>query len=205
MKWIIAFLGNPGCEYEKTRHNAGWIVAGGAYPDAPFQMNKYANAEIARIATSYFEIKSEINNLEEGDRTLIGCELILVKPHTFMNNSGDAIAYVAQKELIPSGNIIAVYDDIDIPIGKFKVSIGGGDANHNGVKSVVVRRGKNGFVRIRIGIGDPHRIQPLHGFVLGSFIDPEMYTISKLAPTVKEVIEMIVQQGAVMAQNKWNK
>jgi PTH1 family peptidyl-tRNA hydrolase len=185
--YLVVFLGNPGSEYAHTRHNAGWIVADEIFSDVDWKMDKYANAEIAKI------------EVEVGDDTKA---VLLAKPQTFMNNSGDTVKYLAKEHELQTQNIIVVYDDIDVPLGGVKLSAIG-KSNHNGIRSVISKLGTEDFVRIRVGIGGGSG--PLHDYVLGRLAMDEEITLQNTALGIQKVIKGVVRNGIVLTQNGMKK
>lgn len=138
---LIAGLGNPGKKYEHTRHNVGFLMVDYLY--------KTLNAE-SRISKKWK--KSKKHNAEIAECVINDEKTILVKPLTFMNDSGRSLQSLAADYEIPHHDIMVIHDDIDIAFGKFKVKSGSGDAGHNGVKSIVAHLGTRSFIRVRIGI-----------------------------------------------------
>jgi PTH1 family peptidyl-tRNA hydrolase len=183
MKYLIVGLGNPGTEYEKTRHNAGWIVIDNAYPNLEFGRDSYANAGTAT----------------EGD-------LLFVKPATFMNLSGETVQYFVDKKDYAPENIIVIYDDIDLALGKFKISFDRGSGGHNGIKSIETYLGSREFIRIRIGISktleDGTFVKPN---VLGKFEPIELEQLADVSKKVKLAIETILKEGKGKAMTEFNK
>ncbi|WP_373740612.1 aminoacyl-tRNA hydrolase [Neisseria sp.] len=146
---LIAGLGNPGGEYEHTRHNAGfWFLDELAWQwKAVFKEEKKFFGEVARAARP------------EGD-------VWLVKPNTFMNRSGQAVAALAQFYKIKPEEILVVHDELDIPCGRIRFKLGGGNGGHNGLKDIQARLGTPGFYRLRLGIGHPGDRNLVVGYVL---------------------------------------
>ena len=182
MNYLIVGLGNPGTEYEKTRHNAGWIVIDHAYPNLEFGRDSYANAGTATAG-----------------------DLLFVKPATFMNLSGETVQYfVDKKEHLPE-NIIVIYDDIDLPLGKFKISFDRGSGGHNGIKSIETCLGSREFIRIRIGISktleDGTFVKPN---VLGKFESSELEQLAEVSKKIRLAIETIVKKGKEKAMTEFN-
>ena len=190
----IVGLGNPGDKYTKQRHNVGWMVLDGLVDvfglPAPVTSGKYSG------------------RISEG--AIVGQEVTLLYPDTYMNNSGTAV-----RKLVPNGeegNIILIYDDVDIPIGEFKLSVGRGDGGHNGVKSVIGSLGTKDFIWLRVGIaatgffGGAKRPtgEKLPRHVLGDFKKREQTAVDEVALKMKEVIEMIVSEGIDKAMNEYN-
>jgi PTH1 family peptidyl-tRNA hydrolase len=188
--YLVVALGNPGEKYEQTRHNAGWILADLAFPNLEFGRNSYANAGVAKTSISNQEVQ-------------------IVKPATFMNESGVSVEYFIKKENILPEHIVVIYDDIDLPIGKMKISFDRGSGGHNGIKSIEAHLGSREFIRIRIGIskllnppaGGGELVKPN---VLGNFESSELETFKTLAPKVKLAIETIIVQGKEMAMTEFN-
>lgn len=182
---IILLLGNPGTQYENTKHNAGWIVADEW--NLSWSGNKYAECEEAR----------------EGD-------LVFAKPKTFMNESGrTALWYKKEYELKPE-DFVVVYDDVDLPVGTVRVSFNRGSGGHNGIKSIEQALGNPAFVRIRIGVahvdeeGKASVPGLRHDFVLSSFSSQEKKVLETLAPKVETIIKTIVKDGYEKAMNTFN-
>lgn len=191
MKYLIVGLGNPGDEYAKTRHNAGWIMLDEMFPDAEWGRNSYAQAGTAKA-------------------TLADQEITLVRPATFMNESGVSVQYFVDKENILPENIIVIYDDIDLALGKFKISFDRGSGGHNGIKSIEAHLGSREFIRMRIGISKLVEVseQGTVTFskpnVLSNFEAGEMEVLQKLATEVKKATETIIKEGKEKAMSVFN-
>lgn len=157
MKLVVA-LGNPGKEYEKTRHNAGWLV-----------LDKLIDSEGPSVKKSP-KLQAEIFDYKIG-RT----KVILAKPLTFMNNSGIAVGLMMNFYRLMPKDIIVVHDDKDIPVGEIRVQTNRGPAGHNGIKSIIEQLGTKDFTRIRIGVGPQEKepIQVISNFVLNKFSKEE--------------------------------
>ncbi|MSU75374.1 MAG: aminoacyl-tRNA hydrolase [Candidatus Magasanikbacteria bacterium] len=134
--YLIVGLGNPGKEYERTRHNAGFLVLDALAGDESWSAGKKAQALF---------IKTEINNKR----------VELLKPTTFMNNSGVAVTYAMKNHNLTPNDIVVIHDDKDIPLGEFKIQRDRGAAGHNGVLSIIKHLSTKNFLRIRVGIGFP--------------------------------------------------
>lgn len=173
MRYLVVGLGNPGKEYEKTRHNVGWLVLDAAYPGLAWSRNSYANAGIAK----------------DGD-------LVLLKPATFMNESGFSVDYFIKKEGFLAEHCIVVYDDIDLPLGKIKLSFDRGSGGHNGIKSIESYLGSREFIRIRIGISKLLENGELaKPNVLGNFESGELEIVQDLSEKVRNIIEVLQTKG----------
>ena len=164
---LIVGLGNPGNEYSKTRHNVGFMAVDYFAPnDATWKKEKNA-----------LTTRTEINNKN----------VILVKPQTFMNNSGDAVGPLMTFYKIPLENIIVIHDDMDLKLGTYREKTGGGSAGHNGIKSIDNAIGSE-YKRIRIGIGHPRDFEsPIDpsDWVLGKFDDEQLKQIQSVIKSIK--------------------
>lgn len=171
MKLIVG-LGNPGKKYERTRHNVGWTAL-----DMLAEENTWATSTKAQAEY----LKKEIS----------GKQVELLKPNTFMNNSGLAVAYAVKKHALPLSSVIVIHDDKDIPLGETRVQRGRGAAGHNGVQSIVDHLGSNDFWRIRIGVAPTDQSIPdTADFVLGKFTKDEQ---QRLRPVLHNVIQEVTK------------
>lgn len=184
---MIVGLGNPGLRYEKTRHNVGFMVLDALLKkltpagEGIWEENKKFNALVARA----------------------GDDLILAKPLSFMNASGGPVAKLVRFYQVKPFGLYLVHDDVDLPLGKIKITVDHGSAGHKGVESVIKSLGSQNFVRIRVGIGNDRRVAA-DKFVLMPFT---IWERAKLRPVVKksvEAIEMILEEGVEKAANKYN-
>jgi len=171
---FIFGLGNPGEKYEKTRHNVGFIFLDKlqkewSFPD--FKFNKKFNAEISERKRSLPFFQKIIPSDQDNHSA------ILIKPQTFMNRSGESVEKIIHFYKQPANKIIVIHDDLDLPIGKYKISEGSSSAGHNGVQNIIDCLGTNDFFRIRIGIEIPDGRQsrriPGQKFVLQNFSPQE--------------------------------
>jgi PTH1 family peptidyl-tRNA hydrolase len=186
---LIAGLGNPGREYEKTRHNLGFIVidAFAQKLGLTWQLHPQCEAQVARWEKSR------------------GVTWLLVKPQTFMNESGSAIAALARFYKLAPADVTAVYDDLNIELGRVKVTTTGSDGGHNGVASLLSHLG-DGFIRYRIGIGpkSPPQID-LKDFVLGKLSPTELSLIEKTLIYYTDGLSLLIDSGAAQAMNQLNR
>lgn len=185
MKLIVA-LGNPGNQYLFTRHNAGFI----------------AIDYIAKEAREEFKLeqkfKCELLKLNYNSQNLI-----LIKPQTYMNLSGDSLIKVMNFYKISIKDIIVIYDDISLNLGKIRFRESGTSGGHNGIKSIInVLGGDNKFHRLKIGIGP--QTKPSEQYVLESFSDQELLLLKDVCKTVKNALEYYLDFGIQKAQNKYN-
>ncbi len=186
-EFIIVGLGNPGKKYELTRHNAGFLFA-----DLLADKN---NEKISKI-----QFKSVTANI-----TLGGHRCLLMKPQTFMNNSGEAVKQAAAFYKIPPENIIVVFDDISLPCGKMRIRRKGSDGGHNGIKSIIYLLNSDKFPRIKLGVGEkPHPEYDLADWVLSSFRKPELDSLREAAENACKAVEMMVQGNIDGAMSNFN-
>lgn len=186
-EFLIVGLGNPGREYEYTRHNAGFLT-------------------LERLAVTQ---KTEIKKIKYksliGDTVIAGHRCILMKPQTFMNNSGEAVREAASFYKIPPERIIVIFDDISLPPGKLRIRRKGTDGGHNGIKSIIYHLNSDNFPRIKIGVGaKPHPDYNLADWVLSTFGKDEMEELMKAVDKAVSVIPDILDGDIERAMNKAN-
>ncbi|MBQ8208992.1 MAG: aminoacyl-tRNA hydrolase [Clostridia bacterium] len=175
IEFIIAGLGNPGKEYEYSRHNAGFLC-----------LDILSNKEGFR--TDRMKFKSLV-----ADTVINGHRCLVMRPQTYMNNSGEAIREAAQFYKIPPEKCIVIFDDIDIPMGALRIRRKGSAGSHNGVKSIVYHLNSDNFPRIKIGVGaKPHPDYDLKDYVLGSFSKHEKDVLAKTMETACDAIKYIL-------------
>lgn len=184
--YIIAGLGNPGRKYELTRHNAGFLTVDRL-------------AEKHGIRVSKIKFKSLI-----GDGIISGQKVLLVKPQTFMNLSGEALREVMDYYNEDTANLMVIYDDLDIPLGGIRIRKKGSAGTHNGMKSVIYQLRKDDFPRIRIGIGNDGGPE-LINFVIGKFSDDEIPVVRETVDSVVSAIECFLSEGIDTAMNRYNR
>lgn len=186
-EFIIVGLGNPGKKYELTRHNAGFLFA---------DLLADKNSE----TISKIQFKSVTANI-----TLGGHRCLLMKPQTFMNNSGEAVKQAAAFYKIPPENIIVVFDDISLPCGKMRIRRKGSDGGHNGIKSIIYLLNSDKFPRIKLGVGEkPHPDYDLADWVLSSFKKTELDELRNAAENACKAVEMMVQGNIDGAMSSFN-
>lgn len=184
--YLIVGLGNPEEEYNNTRHNMGFET-----------INKLANQYDIKINKSKFKGLYGSGIIEEE-------KVILLKPQTYMNLSGQSIKEVVDFYKIDLDKIIVIYDDIDIEPGLIKLRKNGGPGTHNGMKSVVQELNSNDFKRIRVGIGMPEHKGDLINHVLGAIPENEKEKLDKATTYAKDAIIEILKNGIDIAMNKFN-
>lgn len=187
VSWLIVFLGNPGPRYEMTRHNAGFMAA-----DA---MAKEKNVNINKARFKALTATCDIG----------GESVLLMKPQTFMNLSGDAVAQAAKFYKIPPEHVIVVSDEISLPIGKLRIRTKGSAGGHNGLKDIIAKLGTDAFPRIRIGVGaPPHPDYDMADWVLSTFKNQDAEDMLAAAERAAQAAQCYIAQGADRAMNRFN-
>ncbi len=185
-RWLIAGLGNPGPSYAGNRHNAGAMAA-----------DVLAARTGARFRASKFRAVAA-----EGQ--LAGFGVIIVKPLTFMNDSGVAVAGISGYYRLGAGQVVVIHDELDLPFGAVRLKRGGGDNGHNGLRSVTAHLGTREYYRVRIGIGrPPGRMDPA-AYVLRDFAVPERAELPLLLDRAADAVEMLLADGLAAAQNAFH-
>lgn len=198
--YLLVGLGNPGREYETTRHNLGFLALDGFL----------ANASAAMPETNYknfsanAKLQSEIATVQEKDK-----KIILAKPQTYMNLSGRAVQKILAYYHIDSSNMLVVNDDLDLPLGKMRFSFDSGAAGHNGVQSIIDSIGTKMFTRLRIGIAKNENLDkqekiPAFDFVLQKFSEQEREIINELKPKIVAAINVFLSDGFEKATSYFN-
>ena len=182
----IVGLGNPGLKYELTRHNAGFMVVdnlveqlGGSWQTARWQ------GSMARI-------------------DLPGARVAVGKPATYMNLSGRFVSGLTRYFKVAPEDVLAVYDDVDLPLGTLRLARSGGTAGHKGVKSIIEELGTRDFPRLRFGIGRPQGAGDVSGYVLGRFADAELPVVSEVVETALQAIRAWAEDDIEAAMNRHN-
>ena len=187
ISWLVVFLGNPGTKYEMTRHNAGFMAG-----------DAMAKAQGAAINRSRF--KALTGTCDIGGETVM-----LLKPQTFMNLSGEAVAQAVSFYKLAPDHVIVVSDEVALPIGKLRIRTKGSAGGHNGLKNIIALLGTDQFPRIRIGVGAaPHPDYDMADWVLSSFKGKDAEDILAAAARAAEAVECYITKGADRAMNLYN-
>ncbi len=185
-RYLVVGLGNPGSKYEHTRHNVGFDAID------KFKYNLYVSAEKNKFSAALSMCEMEDN------------KIYIIKPLTFMNNSGFAVKRAMLFYRIKPENIIVVYDDMDIPVGKIRIRKKGSGGSHNGMKSIISHIRTYDFPRIRIGIGKPGSGMSTVDFVLGRASGEDKQNIEKAIDSAADAIESIIASGMDKAMQEFN-
>ena len=173
--WLLVGLGNPGDKYKNNRHNIGFMVVDAIADDYGFPAWRS-------------KFQSEMVEGRIGDE-----KVVLLKPQTYMNESGQGIGKAAKFYKIDPGRIIIFHDELDLEPGKMRVKTGGGVAGHNGLKSARAHLGTADFMRVRLGIGHPGDRNRVSGYVLSDFAKVEQKWLEKLVPSVADRIKLLLE------------
>ncbi len=183
---IVVGLGNPGKQYAGTRHNLGfWCVD--------------------RLAAEWgIDVSRRRRLFVWGEGAAGGASVALVKPRTYVNESGQAVTAILARLRAKPGELIVVYDDLDLPAGRIRLRAGGGSGGHNGMKSIIGAIGTQDFARLRIGIGRPAADSDEIDHVLGRPSDDERRTMDDAVDRAAQAVAAIVEDGIVAAMNRFN-
>jgi PTH1 family peptidyl-tRNA hydrolase len=187
VSWLVVFLGNPGPKYDMTRHNAGFMAAD-------------AMAEEKNVNINKARFKALTATCKIGDESVM-----LMKPQTFMNLSGEAVIQAVRFYKIPADHVIVVSDEISLPIGKLRIRTKGSAGGHNGLKNIIAQLGTDAFPRIRMGVGaPPHPDYDMADWVLSTFKNQDAVDMKEAAKRAAQAVECYITQGADRAMNKFN-
>ena len=185
--WLLVCLGNPGDQYENTRHNAGFMVAD--------ELAERHNIPVQRL-----KFRALTNTVTIGDR-----KVLLMKPVTYMNLSGEAVHEAAAFYKIPPEHILVVSDEVALAPGKLRVRRSGSAGGHNGLKNIIAHLGTDQFPRIRVGVGQkPHPDYDMADWVLGKFQGEDKKAVEAAVKRAADAAECLIQEGVDKAMNKYN-
>lgn len=186
--YIIAGLGNPGREYQNTRHNIGFDV-----------IDRLAGEE-------NIDVLEKKHKAVIGKGVIAGQKCILAKPQTFMNLSGESVrALLDYYKADESSELIVISDDISLDVGQIRVRKKGSAGGHNGLKNIIAHLGHDSFIRVKMGVGEKPKGWDLVDYVLGRFSAPEREAMDEAAKRAAEAIRVIIAQGADAAMNEFNR
>ncbi|MGI5997631.1 MAG: aminoacyl-tRNA hydrolase [Lutispora sp.] len=184
--FVIAGLGNPGAKYADTRHNIGFITVDYLSQQLNISVNKIKHKALV------------------GEGRIGSEKVLLVKPQTYMNLSGESILDVVEYYKLPMENLIIIYDDVDLDKGVLRIRPKGSSGSHNGMKSIIYLLNRDDFPRIRIGIGKQPEYMDLADYVTGKFTKDEIPIMAEAAKKAAEAVQEIILKGIASAMNKFN-
>lgn len=178
MTKLIVGLGNPGKEYEKTRHNVGFFIIDRLAKDWGLSLSR---KKFQALFGEYFHPNGE--------------KVILLKPQTFMNLSGDSVQPWIDFLKVPGEDVLVIHDELDLPLGRFKAQWEAGPAGHNGVRSIIQRLGHQRFNRLRVGVGHPGRSGKVVSHVLSPFSEEEWGILTEVIDTGAKSVKTFIEKG----------
>ena len=185
--WLVVGLGNPGDKYENTRHNVGFMVADEL-------------AERQKVPVQRLKFKALTNLV-----TISGEKVLLMKPVTYMNLSGEAVDQAADFYKIPPDHVLVISDDTALAPGRLRIRKGGSAGGHNGLKNIIQHLGTDQFPRVRVGVGEkPHPDYDLADWVLGKFVGEDKKTMDQAVKRAADAVECLIQNGPDKAMNRFN-
>ena len=187
VSWLLVFLGNPGKEYENTRHNMGFWAADALESKAKISINRLKYKALTATCT------------------LGGEQVLAMKPQTYMNLSGEAVGEAARFYKIPPEKVIVIYDDVSLPAGKLRVRPSGSAGGHNGIKSIISHLGSDKFPRVKIGVGAPqHPDHEMVDWVIGKITAEEKKALLPATAKAVDAAECIIEKDVSTAMNRFN-
>ena len=187
VSWIVVGLGNPGDKYENTRHNAGFLVVD----------------ELARRGR--FAVQKAKHKALTSTAVIGGQGVLVMKPTTYMNLSGEAVGDAARFYKVPADHVLVISDDTDLPVGKLRIRKNGSAGGHNGLKSIIQHLGTDQFPRLKVGVGSkPHPDYDMADWVLGKLQGEDKKTMDEAVKRAADAIECLLKDGADKAMNKFN-
>ena len=187
VSWLVVCLGNPGKQYENTRHNIGFMTAD--------ELERREGVKVNKL--KYRALTGEMK---------IGGERVLVmKPQTYMNLSGEAVKLAGAFYKIPPERVIVISDDVSLPLGKLRIRANGSAGGHNGLKNIIAHLGTDAFPRIKVGVGAPnHPEHEMVDWVIGNFTPAEKKVVAEAVSRAADAIACLIEKGVSEAQNKFN-
>lgn len=187
VSWIVVFLGNPGPKYNGTRHNAGFMAAD-------------AMAKQLQVSINRLRFKALTATVSIG-----GEKVLLLKPQTYMNLSGESVGQAAKFYKVSPEHIIVISDEVALPVGKLRIRKSGSAGGHNGLKNIIQHLGTDQFPRMRMGVGSaPHPDYDMADWVLGTFKNKDAEDMAALAEKVSDAVQCYIKEGPDRAMNKFN-
>ncbi|MEO1620561.1 MAG: aminoacyl-tRNA hydrolase [Cyanobacteria bacterium J06632_3] len=189
---LIVGLGNPGVKYDRTRHNIGFEILDAlakSFPDVSLSANKRFQGDVGEFRSA-------------GERT------VLLKPTTYMNKSGQSVRALVDWYKLAPADVLVVYDDMDLPVGKLRMRLSGGPGGHNGMKSIISHLGTKAFPRLRVGVGAADKSVDAGGavvsHVLGRFAPDDRKVVDAVIPMAVDAIDLSLRKGVERAMNLYN-
>ena len=187
VSWLVVCLGNPGKQYENTRHNIGFITAD--------EIERRSGVKINKLR--YRALTGEVK--------LGGERVLVMKPQTYLNLSGEAVKLAGAFYKIPPERVIVISDNVSLPLGKLRIRANGSAGGHDGLKNIIQHLGTDAFPRIKVGVGAPaHPEHEMVDWVIGNFTPAEKKVVSEAVGRAADAVECLIEKGVSEAQNKFN-
>ena len=187
VQWLLVCLGNPGKQYENTRHNIGFMTADALEKKSGVKVNKLRFRALT------------------GEMELGGERVLVLKPQTYMNLSGEAVKLAGGFYKIPPERVLVISDDVSLPLGKLRIRAGGSAGGHNGLKNIIAHLGTDQFPRIKVGVGAPaHPEHEMVDWVIGNFTPAEKKVVEEAVQKAMDAAACLIEKGVSEAQNRFN-
>jgi len=187
IQWLLVCLGNPGREYENTRHNIGFMAAD--------ELERRENIKINKLR--YRALTGEVR--------IGGQRILVLKPQTYMNLSGESVKLAGGFYKIPPDHVLVISDDVSLPLGKLRIRAGGSAGGHNGLKNIISHLGTDQFPRIKVGVGAPeHPEHEMVDWVIGNFSPAEKKVVAEAVARAVDAAACVIEKGVPEAQNRFN-
>ena len=187
VQWLLVCLGNPGKQYENTRHNIGFMAADLLSDREGVKFNKLRYRALT------------------GEVSLGGARVLVIKPQTYMNLSGEAVKLAGGFYKIPPQRVLVISDDVSLPLGKLRIRASGSAGGHNGLKNIIAHLGTDAFPRIKVGVGAPaHPEHEMVDWVIGNFTGEEKKVVRQALEKVLDAAACVIEKGVGEAQNRFN-
>ena len=187
VSWLVVGLGNPGSQYDGTRHNAGFAVAD--------ELARRGGFAIQRVKFKALTAAAQVG----------GQGVLVMKPVTYMNLSGEAVGEAARFYKLAPDHVLVVSDDVDLPLGKLRLRVGGSAGGHNGLKSIIQHLGSDQFPRLKVGVGGkPHPDYDLADWVLGKLQGEDKKVMDEAVKRAADAVECFLKDGPQKAMNQFN-
>ncbi len=187
VQWLLVCLGNPGKQYENTRHNIGFMTADALEKKSGVKVNKLRFRALT------------------GEMTIGGERVLVLKPQTYMNLSGEAVKLAGGFYKIPPERVLVISDDVSLPLGKLRIRGNGSAGGHNGLKNIIAHLGTDQFPRIKVGVGAPqHPEHEMVDWVIGNFTPAEKKVVEEAVQKAMDAAACLIEKGVNEAQNKFN-
>ena len=187
VNWILVGLGNPGSKYESTRHNMGWLALDSLMEKERFKLTK-------------LRFKAWTGILERN-----GNKILVMKPQTYMNLSGESVGEAARFYKIPADHVVVVSDDVSLPVGKLRIRKSGSAGGHNGLKNIIQHLGTDRFPRIKVGVGSPQQADyDMVDWVIGKPMGEDQRALMEALDRAGEAAKVLISDGIDRAMNRFN-